>query len=129
MGAFCKEARRNFRGAGEAGIWLDFGLKTGGRILAEVDLLITGLLLLCMDKLVLGSLAMGLALISFGLRLAKLWRPAQTAQRLGVNHPWLRLLAFEWLTKAHGVYGYWEGKHWGTTHCQDCRRRLLTVAG
>lgn len=127
--AFCKEARRNFKGAGEAGIWQDFGWKTGGRMLAEIVLPFTGLLLVFVEQTVLGIMVLAMAIASLGLRLARLRKSVRLARHLGIRQPWLRLFIFEWITKAHGVIGYWAGRRRGATNCRACRQRLSATSG
>ena len=56
--SFCKEALRNFRGAGEAGIWAGYAWKVGGRIGAEVALTLVGLLFFCCGHFLVGALAL-----------------------------------------------------------------------
>ena len=122
--AFCKEARRNFFGAGEAGLWLSYGLRVGGRLAAELVLLLGGLILAIRGNWLAALLVGFLALVSIGMRVFKLRAPATLAQGLGVDHPFLRLLAFEYATKTYSLLGYWKGLVRGGTTCQNCRAKL-----
>ena len=122
--AFCKEARRNFRGAGEAGIWPGYAWKVGGRIGAEVALVLVGITLLCLEHPLFSMLALFCTLGSISRRIVRLCPSVSIARSLGVDWPWLRLLLFEYATKVYGIFGYWAGRRWGNTYCQDCRQRL-----
>ncbi|WP_189523634.1 glycosyltransferase [Nostoc sp. PA-18-2419] len=127
--SFCKEARRNFRGSGEAGIWLDYGLLIGGRLLVEPLLLLIGLVCLIFALPIwIGSLFLIGFLLSMSLRL---WRLASTIWCLNNTYEnsdiWLQILVFEYLIKFWGVVGYWEGFLSGLQHCQECRHRLRSL--
>jgi glycosyltransferase involved in cell wall biosynthesis len=123
--AFCKEARRNFRGAGEAGIWLDYGILTSLRL---------GLELLSLPVILLGVLGVipleisggfaGLFLLSIGQRILRLRPAMQRLATYGDGNAWLKLLYFEYLTKVWANVGFWDGFTTGLKNCQDCRNRL-----
>ena len=61
--SFCKESRRNFLGGGEAGIWLNYGILTGGRLAIEIILTLTGLILI----MFISPIWLGLGIVLFGL--------------------------------------------------------------
>jgi cellulose synthase/poly-beta-1,6-N-acetylglucosamine synthase-like glycosyltransferase len=123
--AFCKESRRNFRGAGEAGIWVDYGLLTSLRLGGEaLSIPIAFLGLLGILPLGVGLGAASLSLASLGQRIFRL-RPARhRLATYGQKGSWLQLLYFEYLTKFWGNIGYWDGFLAGGKQCQDCRTRL-----
>ena len=123
--SFCKEIRRNFRGGGEAGIWLKYGLLVGGRLVLEPFLLLIGLVGLLVG---LPSWVAALFLISFfvivGTRLVRLTSAIERLNTYSYSNRLLRILIFEYLTKFWSVVGYWEGFLAGLKHCQECRARL-----
>lgn len=123
--AFCKEARRNFRGGGEAGIWLKYGCLVGGRLLLEPLLLLAGVVGLVFGLLGWAiALCWGGSLLSAGFRFHRL-RPAMRRLRgYGDTSAWFRILKFEYLIKFWSVVGYWEGWLTGGRRCQNCRARL-----
>lgn len=126
--SFCKEARRNFRGGGEAGIWLDYGLMVGGRLLLEPLLLFIGLVcLLFAFPIWIVSLFLIGFLVSVGLRLLRLAPTIWRFKAYEDSDIWLRIFVFEYLTKFWSVVGYWEGFLSGFKHCQECRQRLHSV--
>ncbi len=122
--AFCREARRNFRGAGEAGIFLGYGVKVCGRILMEIVLLVGGLTTFGMGAFWAATVMLLVVLTSVGARAWRLRAAVTITRRLGVPQPWGRLMLFEYATKFWGVIGFWEGHFWGAKQCRDCRRRL-----
>jgi len=123
--SFCKEARRNFRGGGEAGIWLDYGLLVGGKLFLETLLLLLALIwLLFSDPNWVGLLLLISFLVVAGLRLFKLIPAIKRFCEYGYSTQWFKLIAFEYLTKFWGVVGYWEGFLSGFKNCHQCRHRL-----
>ncbi|MGA7931975.1 MAG: hypothetical protein WCA35_00195, partial [Kovacikia sp.] len=123
--SFCKEARRNFRGAGEAGIWFNHGLLVGGRLLFEPLFLLLGAIGGWLGLPTwMGAVLVGMGLSSIGLRLLRLLPAARRLQSYGYRYGWLRLLYFEYVTKFWGVVGYWEGFFAGLRTCWECRERL-----
>jgi glycosyltransferase involved in cell wall biosynthesis len=122
--SFCKEARRNFKGAGEAGIWFDHGMLVGTRLAAEFFLPIIGIVLvaICMITPGIGCIILGFLIIAS--RLVRLIPAAQRAAKLGVPGAWWRVVVFEYLTKFWGIVGYWEGWRLGSQKMRDCRERL-----
>jgi glycosyltransferase involved in cell wall biosynthesis len=124
--SFCKEAHRNFRGGGEAGIWLNYGLLIGSRLLVELLLPIAGLLwVLFFSPKWLGIIAISLGFFSIAQRISKLL-PAIARLREAVPHinGFWQILVFEYLTKIYSILGYWSGFFRGIQHCQECRQRL-----
>ncbi len=123
--SFCKEARRNFRGGGEAGIWLKYGFLVGGRLLLELLLLLIGLVwLLFASPIWVGALFLSGFLFMVGLRVLRLFPAMQRLSAYGYPGGWLRIVLFEYLIKFWSVVGYWEGFLAGIKHCQEGRERL-----
>jgi cellulose synthase/poly-beta-1,6-N-acetylglucosamine synthase-like glycosyltransferase len=126
--AFLKEARRNFRGAGEAGIFLAHSIKVGGRMLMEAVLFLFGSVwLTAWGEPWPALIAWAFAGVSFAGRVSRLRAAVATARRLEVPQPFWRLLFFEYATKLWGMIGFWEGFLRGTKQCRDCRRRLRQI--
>ncbi len=126
--SFCKEARRNFRGGGEAGIWLKYGLLVGARLLLEPLLLLIGLVwLLFASPLWVGALFLSGFLFLEGLRVLRLFPAIQRLNAYGYPDGWLRIVLFEYLIKFWSVVGYWEGFFAGIKHCQEGRERLRSL--
>jgi GT2 family glycosyltransferase len=123
--SFCKEARRNFRGGGEAGIWLNHGILVGGKLLLEAILLISGLAWLCFGSPQwIAVVLLGSFIILAGQRISRLTPAVHQLHKLGYTNAWLRVIVFEYLTKFWGIVGYWEGFLAGFNKCQQCRKRL-----
>lgn len=122
--SFCKETRRNFRGGGEAGIWLKHGILVGGRLLLEALLLLISLVCLLFASPILAvAILLSSFLIIIGLRFIRL----VSANRRFNTYGGLRILFFEYLIKFWSVVGYWEGFLSGLKHCQECRKRLRSL--
>ncbi|MBD2156183.1 glycosyltransferase [Leptolyngbya sp. FACHB-16] len=125
--SFLKESRRNFRGGGEAGIWLDYGLLTGGRLLFD-GLFSIGLFLLLLPHFKgMAVLLMVAASLSFILRMWRLLPAVKHFREQGGSGSWLKILIFEYLIKVSGVLGYWKGFLMGFNRCHQCRERLRQV--
>lgn len=127
---FCREAERNFFGAGEAGIWADYGVYVGGRLAFEAVMPILGVVLALVEWFVLhripliGPAFILLGLASAGLRLLKMLPAIQRFNSTGRSDGWWRVPVFEYATKYYGIRGYWRGRRHGAKTCTDCRRRL-----
>jgi glycosyltransferase involved in cell wall biosynthesis len=123
--SFCKEARRNFFGGGEAGIWVKHGLLVGARLSLEALLLISGLLFLLLFKSIgIGVLLLGLFFASFSYRSLRLVPAIKYLPDFGYWERWRRIILFEYSTKFWGIIGYWKGFIAGAKHCTECRERL-----
>lgn len=123
--SYARESRRNFKGAGEACIWLDHGLLVGGRLAAELGLPVVGVFLLATGlskNLGLAFFVAGFALIA--ARLIRLFPAMRRAATLGVRGAAWHVVVFEYLTKFWGVVGYWEGFVRGFKQARGCRERL-----
>lgn len=125
--SYAKEARRNFFGAGEAGIWKRDFVLSSGRLIGEILLLALG-----MVALLAGFSTVGIALILVGfafvgMRILKL-RPAvgRLACR-NVKFAVMRLLIFDYVIKWYGMLGYAAGYLRGVKKCQNCRQRILVA--
>ena len=122
--SYAKEARRNFFGAGEAGIWLKDFFLTGMRLFAEIFFLLSGAIFNIVGLKWVGIplLVMGFLLVL--LRFLKLRSAINRLKALGEMNPVIKLLTFEYLTKWNGLKGYAAGYLRGLRNCQDCRNRL-----
>jgi glycosyltransferase involved in cell wall biosynthesis len=122
---FGKEERRNFYGAAEAGIWLKHFVFVAGRICVEAAALVSTVVLVCVPELAAVALVpMAVFLVSIVTRLRALAPAAARLREMGVKSRWLKLLAFEYLTKIRGMQGYWSGMWNGARHCAATRKRL-----
>ncbi len=125
--SFCKEARRNFFGGGEAGIWFKHGLLVGSRLVLEAGLLITAFCsLLLAQPLAISLLLFGLFLASFTHRLIRLMPAIRYLEDFSYLDRWRRIILFEYATKFWGIVGYWKGFVAGAKNCTECRERLST---
>jgi glycosyltransferase involved in cell wall biosynthesis len=125
--SFCKETRRNFRGGGEAGIWLKYGILVGGRLLCEALLLLISLWLLFTSPLWVAAIFLSSFLIIAGLRFMRLVLAIGRFNAYGNSDGGVRIVFFEYLIKFWSVVGYWEGFLSGLKHCQECRERLRSL--
>ncbi len=124
LGAFLKEHYRYFWGDGEAAFRNQHFLLVGGRLVMEVLAVVAGVILLVAGWRLAGVILLAVALASAGLRVRRLGRAARALRAGNVNHPWLRLTAFEYLTKFYGLTGYARGYLHGRRHCQSVRQRV-----
>ena len=126
--SYAKEARRNFLGAGEAGIWLKDFFLTGVRFLAEYFLLLMGMIFILIGFELIGIAFLILGFLLVFLRVLKLRSAINRLKALGEMNPVIKLLTFEYLTKWNGLKGYAAGYLRGFRNCQDCRERLKAMA-
>lgn len=125
--SFCKESRRNSLGGGEAGIWLNYGILTGGRLAFEITLTFTGIIcIFFVSPIWLGIGIILFALLSVGLRIFKLFPAAHRFQEnFGYDLSIIfKIVIFEYMTKIYGILGYWKGFVEGNRNCKQCRQRL-----
>ena len=129
--SFLREARRNFRGAGEAIFFLNYGIRTGALFTLEsisAVVLIAALLGLPFG---LPPLWAGGALVMFALFWAK--RFAKWAGAIGYLRSvgkgcfWAMVPRFELGVRYQGVLGYWQGFLHGRNHCRACREKMLAL--
>ena len=126
--SYTKEARRNFFGAGEAGIWLKDFFLTGIRLFAEIFFLLFGAIFNIVGLKWLGIPLVVLGFLLVLLRVSKLKSAINRLEALGEMYPLIKLLTFEYLTKWNGLKGYAAGYLRGLRNCQDCRNRLKALA-
>lgn len=123
---YAKEERRNFFGAGEAGIWCKHFVLVSGRLLVEGGGLVLGWGLAVFGAIPAALFCVAIAGLSAAHRLWRLRSAVERLQQMKVNFPWLRLICFEYVTKAYGMWGYLRGYIRGFFTCQACRQRLQT---
>ena len=124
-----KETRRNFRGAGEAGIWLNYGLLVGSRLLIEIFLLLAALVALFLPDGGWLSLAYLLGfIVCLFIRIIKLRDPLKTQWNRHKLRGVIDLVIFEYLIKIWSLIGFWEGYLYGKQHCSDCRLALAKIS-
>jgi glycosyltransferase involved in cell wall biosynthesis len=126
--SYTKEARRNFFGAGEAGIWQKDFFLTGIRLFAEIFFLLFGAIFNIVGLKWLGIPLVVLGFLLVLLRVSKLKSAINRLEALGEMYPLIKLLTFEYLTKWNGLKGYAAGYLRGLRNCQDCRNRLKALA-
>lgn len=129
--SYWREARRNFRGAGEAIFFLNFGVRTGFLWLLEMGsllLLVIGLTAWAITgdwRWAAGSaLFAGLVWAKRFLRWLRALKHLAAAGRLGY-FPWVVMLDVS--TRTKGVIGFWHGYFHGKNHCQECRARMKAL--
>jgi hypothetical protein len=122
--SYVKEARRNFFGAGEAGIWLKDFFLTGIRLIAEIFFLFFGAIFIILGLNWVGIPLLVLGFLLVFLRAFKLRDATGRLTASGEKHAWSKMLTFEYLTKWNGLKGYSAGYLRGLRNCQDCRNRL-----
>ncbi len=126
-----KEARRNFRGAGEAVFFLSFGVKSGA--LFAIELLTAFVLVASLLTVpVHGSWEIpALAAVAFGIvwakRVIKWIRAVGLLAGQGRARHWAYVPLFDLGNRAQGVIGYWEGFFGGRKRCRPCRRRMAEL--
>ncbi|MEQ8384390.1 MAG: glycosyltransferase [Coleofasciculus sp. A1-SPW-01] len=126
--SFCQEAFRNFRGGGEAGIWLDYGVLVSGRLCFEAFCLMFSLVFLFWASPTwLGIVFLSSFLISAGARVRRLVPAIQRLNSCSYIKNWYQLLVFEYIIRVWGVIGYWQGFVWGFKRCKQCRERLRNL--
>jgi cellulose synthase/poly-beta-1,6-N-acetylglucosamine synthase-like glycosyltransferase len=126
--SYAKEARRNFFGAGEAGIWLKDFFLTGVRLLAEFILLLMGIIFILIGSELIGISFLLVGFLLVFLRAFKLRNAIRRLVALGEKYASIKILTFEYITKWNGLKGYAAGYLGGLRNCQDCRERLKAMA-
>jgi cellulose synthase/poly-beta-1,6-N-acetylglucosamine synthase-like glycosyltransferase len=120
-----KEARRNFRGSGEAGIWLKHFTLVSGRLVLEFFAIIALLIAISAHSAV--RVILLIAIVCAALVLWRVWRWSRTATRFsnaGLDVSVVHLALLDYLVRWYGLSGYLEGVVHGFTHCRRCRARL-----
>lgn len=120
-----KEARRNFRGDGEAGIGMKHFVLVGGRLLAEMLILAAFLVSLIARLPETTTFILGLM---FGATIAsRVWRWMRTARqfaRRGFPVSAAHLAALDYLRRWYSLNGYVSGLLSGYRQCRNCRAKL-----
>jgi glycosyltransferase involved in cell wall biosynthesis len=123
-----RESYRNFRGSGEAGIWLKDFFLVGGRLVVEL-LAISGLAVSPLLGFSYGTIAAGgLVTILASLRVARWLRVVRRFSKAGFHVSFLHLAVLDYLSRWYAIGGYLRGLLHGFAHCQACRSRVR-VAG
>ena len=123
--ALSKEAFRNFKGAGEAGIWLGFFVRNVARFVAEWAAfcgLVLGLMLKWPPILNLIFFIVLLVMVAWRLRN---WVPHwMTIRGRGGVATLGHVAVLDYTTRWSAVKGYWEGFVRGAATCALCRSKL-----
>jgi len=126
--SYWREARRNFRGAGEAIFFLKHGVLTGIMFLSEIISLAFAILALL-------SLAFGVSpwvaltgmlilILIWSRRLGRWLKGIYFLKSVSHSNYWPWLIALDVGTRYNATLGYWHGFFYGFNHCQACRRQL-----
>jgi hypothetical protein len=123
--ALKKEARRNFKGAGEAGIGLCYFLPNMARFMVEW-ISIAGLIFFFLLKLpILFTIPLFVLLLLMGIWRLRNWIPHWLSiQKMGGAATLGHVALLDYTTRLSGVAGYWEGLRRGAEHCTQCRLKL-----
>ncbi len=126
--SYWKEAKRNFRGAGEAIFFLKYGVKVGILFTLEtlsLVALITLLLLLPLGVPI--QLFYGVATLTVLIWIKRLLRWFEAIQLLSnvrKSSYWPWVIGLELGKRINSVVGYWLGFFYGFKHCQTCRKQM-----
>jgi GT2 family glycosyltransferase len=129
--SFLKEARRNFRGAGEAIFFLNYGVRTG--TLFAIEVLSVVLLVAAIVSLFFHASPLWLAGAAAFFALAWFKRFARWHSAIGHLRAagraadWPMVPRFELGGRYNGVVGYWQGFFKGRTHCRRCREKMVAL--
>lgn len=129
--SFLREARRNFRGAGEAVFFLNYGIRTGALFVLEAGSAL--LLVLALLGLLAGLnplWAAGAAVLfaaAWAKRFAKWSRAIAYLRSAGRGADWPAVPAFELGVRYNGVLGYWQGFFGGRARCRACREKMAAL--
>jgi cellulose synthase/poly-beta-1,6-N-acetylglucosamine synthase-like glycosyltransferase len=126
--SYWKEARRNFRGAGEALFFLKYGVKVGMLLFLELVsvAVVLAVAIAVAFGLPIGWLvgAIAIALLLWSRRILRWVRAVQILQQAKKTQYWQWVIAFEMGSRIYSIYGYWQGFFHGFWHCQDCRNQV-----
>jgi cellulose synthase/poly-beta-1,6-N-acetylglucosamine synthase-like glycosyltransferase len=126
--SYWKEARRNFRGAGEAIFFLNYGIKVGALLALETLSLsiavILFILLLFGVPMWLFFITVILTLLIWSRRLARWFMAIQFLSNYGKSSYWLWVIGLELGNRINSIVGYWQGFFYGFEHCQVCRVKM-----
>ncbi len=129
--SFLREARRNFRGAGEAIFFLNYGVRTGALFALEMTsaaLLVVALLALPFGLPAGWAIGAGaLFLVLWAKRFAKWAGAIRYLRSAGKGEHWAMVPRFELGVRHQGVLGYWQGFFHGRKHCRACRDKMVAL--
>jgi len=122
------EARRNFRGNGEAGMGLRYFVLVGGRLVLEA----MGLLFALIGAIAgfPEALIAAALLFSFGslaLRCVRWYGTVSRFRSLGRDVSFFHLAYLDYATRWYALSGYARGLAHGSQHCAPCRGRLRSA--
>lgn len=130
--SYWKEAKRNFRGAGEAIFFLNYGIKVGVMFALETLSFLTLVSLLALLPFGIPTWLLGLAgiitLFIWSKRLFRWFGAIQLLSNVGKSSYWPWVISLELGHRANSVYGYWLGFFYGFKHCQACREQMSQLA-
>jgi cellulose synthase/poly-beta-1,6-N-acetylglucosamine synthase-like glycosyltransferase len=123
--ALVKESYRNYKGAGEALVFLDHFLINSTRFALET-LTLAGIALAFIfhssSTIRLSLIAMSVLLFAWRLRN---WVPHWlTLRRRGTIATLAHIALLDYATRWSAVRGYFAGLRYGAVHCHDCRSKL-----
>jgi glycosyltransferase involved in cell wall biosynthesis len=128
LGSLLREARRNFRGNGEAGIGLKHFFLVGGRLMTE--LLGTLAILIGVALRLPVALPIAAAVLPAGSVFLRAVRWRGIVRRFGARgcevSP-MHLATLDYLSRWYGLNGYVRGVLHGFRHCMACRVRLRSA--
>ena len=130
--SYFKEARRNFRGAGEAMVFLSYGVCVGFTFVLELASAAAVVLLIVAAFLgvatwVAVSFTATVAVLFWLRRITRWIRSARLLASVGRSHYWPWVIALESGTRWNSLLGYCQGLIGGFRKARDCRRRLKTL--
>jgi glycosyltransferase involved in cell wall biosynthesis len=129
--SYLREARRNFRGAGEAIFFLNYGIKTGALFVLEMLSVLALVATLVALPFGLSPWWAAGAAVAFAVlwakRFAKWARAIGYLRRVGKGEHWAMVPRLELGVRYNGVLGYWQGFFHGRTHCRACRAKMATL--
>lgn len=130
--SYWKEAKRNFRGAGEAIFFLNYGIKVGVMFTLETLSFLTLVSLLVLLPFGLPTWLVGvaaiIALFIWSKRLFRWFRAIKILANFGKLSYWPWVIGLELGHRANSIYGYWLGFFYGFKHCQACREQMSQLA-
>jgi len=130
--SYFKEARRNFRGAGEAAVFLSYGVYVGFTFVFEITSAAAVVLLIVAAFLgvatwIAVSFAATVAVLFWLRRITRWTRSARLLASVGRSQYWPWVIALESGTRWNSLLGYCQGLIGGFSKASDCRRRLKTL--
>lgn len=129
---FWQEARRNFRGAGEAIFFLNYGIKVGLLTVLEFTSLIVFMLVIIsyiFDSNIKTVITAAVFLALIWSRRIYRWSIAiyfLAKQKKVSCWPWV--IALDIGIRINSVIGYWVGFIYGCMYCRKCRQRMQELS-